>query len=114
MPMPAARPQPEAREVDQVRALVTVPDTDRVDAFLARCVVGSTWRVKIRTAEVSAHVSDRSPLGTFDERICTCVSLRLELPVPVEPGLRFQLAASDDPALAATAVVRPWVESPGG
>lgn len=112
--MSAARPLPDAREVDLVHALVTVPDPQRVDAFLARCVVGSTWRVKIRTAEVSAHVSDRAPLGTFDERICTCVGLRLELPVPVEPGLRFQIAASDDPALSATGVVRPWIEPPGG
>ncbi len=112
--MSATRPLPEAREVDLVRALVTVPDATRVDDFLTRCVVGSTWRVKIRTAEVSAHVSDRSPLGTFDERICTCLGLRLELPVPVEPGLRFQLAACDDPALSATGVVRPWVQSPGG
>lgn len=111
--MSAARPLPEAREVDLVRALVTVPDPARVEAFLARCVVGSTWRVKIRTAEVSAHVSERVPLGTFEESVCTCVTLRLELPVPVEPGLRFQMAASGDPSLSATAVVRPWAESPG-
>jgi hypothetical protein len=106
--MPAQRPRPEGREVDHVEAVVTVPDPSRVDEFLARCVVGSTWRARIRTAEVSAHVAERTPLGTFDERVCTCIRLNLELPVPVEPGLRFQIAAGDDPGLSATGVVRPW------
>ncbi len=106
--MPPTRRMPEAREVDRVEALVTVPDEARVDEFLERCVVGSTWRARIRTAEVSAHVVARSPLGTFDERVCTCVTLNLELPVPVEPGLRFQLASGSDPTLRATGVVRPW------
>lgn len=105
---PATRPDPDAREVDHVEALVTVPDASRVDEFLERCVVGSTWRARIRTAEVSAHVVSRTPLGTFDERVCTCVGLSLELPVPVEPGLRFQLASGSDPGLTATGVVRPW------
>ncbi len=93
---------------------MTVPDPSRVEEFLVRCVVGSTWRAKIRTAEVTAHVAARSPLGTFDERHCTCIRLDLELPVPVEPGLRFQIAAGDDPGLSATGVVRPWAsEKPG-
>ncbi len=106
--MPPSRLMPDSREVDRVEALMTVVDADKVDAFLARCVVGSTWRARIRTAEVSAKVLSRSPLGTFDERICTCLRLGLELPVPIEPGLRFQIAAGDDPSLSATGVVRPW------
>lgn len=106
--MPPNRRPPDAREVDRFEALVTVPDATRVDEFLERCVVGSTWRARIRTAEVSAHVAARSPLGTFDERICTCIRLNLELPVPVEPGLRFQIASGGDPSLSATGVVRPW------
>lgn len=99
---------PDAREVDRIRTLVTVVDPERVDAFLDRCVVGSRWRAHVRTATVSAHVLERAPLGTFDERICTCLTIGLDLPVPVEPGLRFQLVAHDDPSLSATAVVRPW------
>jgi hypothetical protein len=99
---------PDAREVDRVEALVTVNDSSRVDAFLERCSVGSTWRAKIRTAWVTAHVLARSPLGTFDERTCTCLRLGLDLPVPVEPGLRFQVLAPDDESLSATGLVRPW------
>jgi hypothetical protein len=34
--------------------------------------------------------------------------LGLDLPVPVEPGLRFQVIAPEDDALSATALVRPW------
>lgn len=99
---------PDAREVDRILALVTVDDPDRVDAFLERCVVGSRWRAHVRTAVVSARVLERAPLGTFDERVCTCVTLGLDLPVPVEPRLRFQLVAHDDPELTATGIVRPW------
>ena len=106
--MPATRPPVEAREVDRIEALIAVDDSSRVDDFLARCTVGSTWRVQVRTARVTARVLVRSPLGTFDERICTCLRLGLELPVPVEPGLRFRVEAADDPTLSATAVVRPW------
>ena len=43
-----------------------------------------------------------------DERVCTCVSLRLTRPVPVEPGLRFQVFAEDDESLSASGLVRPW------
>ncbi|HEV3164588.1 MAG TPA: hypothetical protein VGZ22_11220, partial [Isosphaeraceae bacterium] len=76
--------------------------------FLARCVPGSTWTAHIRTAAVSATVLARNPLGTFDERDCTCLRLRLALPVPIEPGLRFRIVADDTSALTATGVVRPW------
>lgn len=104
----ATRPPLDAREVDRFEALVTADDADQVDALLARCVPGSTWLAQIRTAEVTATVAARNPLGTFDERICTCLSLRLALPVPVEPGLRFRLVADDGSELGASGVVRPW------
>ena len=103
-----ARPQPDAREVDRVEALVTADDADLADQLLARCVLGSTWTALIRTAEVTATVVARNPLGTFDERVCTCLSLRLALPVPVEPGLRFRIVADDGTDLGASGVVRPW------
>ena len=105
--MPLPGPWLDAREVDRIEALVTVNDSARADAFLASCVVGSLWTVQIRTAEVSATILARKPLGTFDEHVCTCVSLKLDLPVPVEPGLRFQII-SDDGSLTASALVRPW------
>jgi hypothetical protein len=106
--MAATRHPVDAREVDRIEALIAVDDGARVDAFLERCTIGSAWRVQVRTARVSARVLARAPLGTFDERVCTCLRLGLELPVPVEPGLRFRVEASDDPSLSATAVVRPW------
>jgi hypothetical protein len=102
------RPQPDAREVDRVEALITADDSDLADDLLARCVPGSTWLALIRTAEVTATVVARNPLGTFDERVCTCLSLRLALPVPVEPGLRFRIVADDGTDLTASGVVRPW------
>src|SRR5215217_1519083 len=100
--------KPDAREVDVIEALVTANDASKVDTFLARCLPGTTWRVRIRTADVSAKVRDRRPLGSFDERDCTCLSLRLALPVPVEPGLRFQVYAEDDATLSASGLIRPW------
>ena len=106
--MPATRPTLDAREVDRINALVAVDDDQQVEAFLDRCTLGSTWRVTVRTALVSARVLKRFPLGTFDERKCTCLQLGLDLPVPVEPGLRFKLEAPDDSGLYATGVVRPW------
>jgi hypothetical protein len=99
---------PDAREVDRVDALMAVDDSASASAFLTRCVPGSTWTAHIRTASVAATVLIRQPLGTFDEHVCTCLRLRLALPVPVEPGLRFRLVADDTSALAATGVVRPW------
>lgn len=99
---------PDAREVDRVDALVTVADPARVDEFLDRCVEGSTWEAHIRTADVGAKVVRRHPLGSISERDCTCLRLRLELPVPVEPGLRFRITDPDDPCLEAAAIVRPW------
>lgn len=105
--MPVQTP-PDAREVNRIEALVTADDSDRADDLLARCVLGSTWTALIRTAEVTATVVARNPLGTFDERVCTCLSLRLALPVPVEPGLRFRIVADDGTDLGASGVIRPW------
>jgi hypothetical protein len=100
--------QPDAREVNRLEALVTVPEAAQVDAFLERCKVGSTWEALIRTASVTATVRARGPLGGFSERDCLCLSLALSLPVPVEPGLRFGLRADDGTELGAVGVVRPW------
>ncbi len=108
MASPPSRPEPDAREVDRVEALMTVDDPATAGDFLTRCVPGSTWTAHIRTAAVGATVLARTPLGTFDERVCTCLRLRLALPVPVEPGLRFRIVADDPSALAAVGVVRPW------
>ena len=99
---------PDAREVVKVEALATADDAGRAREFLDRCVPFSTWLVRIRTAEVTAEVKRRAPLGTFDESVCTCVSLRLARPVPVEPGLRIKLVSDEDPTLSASAVIRPW------
>lgn len=101
---------PDAREVDRIEALVTANDAARVDEFLALCSPGSPWSVRIRTAEVAATLIARRPLGSFNERDFTCLSLRLALPVPVEPGLRFQIAADADPSLTASGLIRPWSE----
>jgi hypothetical protein len=100
---------PDAREVDRIEVLVTpnVPAA-RVEDFLATCRPGSAWSVQIRTAEVMATVLARRPLGSFQERDCTCLSLRLKRPVPVEPGLRLQIVAEDDPSLTASGIIRPW------
>ena len=99
---------PDAREVDRIEVLVTANDPARVDTFLARCLPGSRWSVQIRTAVVIAKVLARSPLGSFDEHDCTCLSLGLARPVPVEPGLRLQIHADDDPSLTAAGIIRPW------
>lgn len=99
---------PDAREVDRVDALLTPLDEAQAEAFLARCIPGSTWIAQIRTAEVGASVISRAPLGTFDERVCTCVQLKLDLPVPVEPQLRFRLVADDASGLEVVGMVRPW------
>jgi hypothetical protein len=106
--MPAPQSWPDAREVDRIEVLVTANDPARVETFLALCRPGSAWSVQIRTAEVSAQVLARSPLGSFNERDCTCLSLGLERPVPVEPGLRLQIAAEDDPSVTASGIIRPW------
>ncbi len=105
--MPYRRP-PDAREVDRIEGIVTADDSDRADALLTRCIPGSTWVARVRTAEVEAVVVARSPLGTFDERVCTCVTLKLARPVPVEPGLRFRMLADDATELSASGKVRPW------
>lgn len=101
--------EPDIREVARVEALVTVDGDDRqIDDFLDRCLPGSTWTARIRTAEVLATVLSRAPLGTFSERVCTCVKLRLNRAVPVEPGLRFEIVAHDGTELTAKCLVRPW------
>ena len=107
--MARPRRQPDAREVDRFSGLMSPGDDEaQADAFLARCVVGSSWTARIRTAEVAATVAVRGPLGTLDERTCTCLEFVLARPVPVEPGLRFQIVADDDSGLSARGVVRPW------
>ena len=108
--MNASRPDPDAREVDRIAGLMTVAgDNDEaIDAFLLRCVRGSSWTARIRTAEVEAKVLGRVPLGTISERSCCCVRLLLNRPVPVEPGLRFLLVADDDSGIEAVGVIRPW------
>jgi hypothetical protein len=90
-----------------VEVLATADEPHDPDAFLARCLVGSTWTAKIRTATVRALVLSRSPLGTVDERVCTCLRLRLDRPVPVEPRLRFHITDSAS-GLSAACLVRPW------
>jgi hypothetical protein len=99
---------PDAREVDRIEVLATAHDPARVDALLAHCLPGSQWTVQIRTAQVAATLIARLPLGSLDERDCTCLSLRLARPVPVEPGLRLQIHAADDPVLTAAGIIRPW------
>lgn len=106
--MPEPRPLPEIREVDRIEALVTVNDPTRASEFLERCAPGSDWIVHVRTAEVASTLIARRPLGSFDEEVCTCLSLWLSRIVPVEPGQRFQVVATDDEGLSATGVVRPW------
>ncbi len=104
--MDAPNREPDSREVARIEALATVMGGDaETDAFLDRCVPGSTWTAHVRTAEVTGTVLSRTPLGTFSERICTCLRIRLDRAVPVEPGLRFTLTA---PGLEARCVVRPW------
>ncbi len=103
-----SRKTPDAREVDRIEGIVTADDSDRAEALLSRCVPGSTWLARVRTAEVEATLVARKPLGTFDERVCTCVTLRLARPVPVEPGLRFRIVADDSTDLSASGKIRPW------
>ena len=105
MPQPSPR-RPDAREVDRVEAVVAAEGN--LTDWPRHCAVGSTWIAQIRTAEVRATIVARMPLGTFDESVCTCLSLRLDLPAPVEPGLRFHLHATDDPDIRLSGVVRPW------
>ena len=107
--MPTPQSWPDAREVDRIEVLVTANVTPaRIDDFLATCRPGSSWSVRIRTAEVSATVLARHPLGSFHERDCTCLTLLLSRPVPVEPGLRLQIVAADDASLTASGIIRPW------
>src|SRR4051794_34037445 len=106
--MTTPSPFPDAREVDRIEALVTVTDAAKTDTFLARCVPGSTWLISIRTALVPATLLARRPMGSFNERDFTSLSLQLALPLPVEPGLRFRIIADDDESLSASGLIRPW------
>jgi hypothetical protein len=106
--MSIPRPWPDAREVDRIETLVTVDDPARIDEFLERSIPGSAWFVQVRTAQVLSTLLHRRPLGTFDEHDCTCLSLQLTLPVPVEPGLRIRITCDDDETLSASGIVRPW------
>src|SRR5262245_54592121 len=99
---------PDAREVDRVEALATALGEGMTEAFLARCVPGSMWTARIRTAEVEARIVAREPLGSFEESACTCLTLSLARPVPVEPGLRFQIVADDKSGVVGACLVRPW------
>ncbi len=93
----------------RIEALVTVNDVAKTEAFLERCVSGSTWLVSIRTALAPVTFIDRKPLGwSFNERDFTCLSLQPALPMPVEPGLRFRIIADDDESLNASGLIRPW------
>jgi hypothetical protein len=106
--MTTPRSWPDAREVDRIEVLATAHDSAQREAFLDLCRPGSLWSVQIRTAVVPATLIARQPLGSFDERDCTCLSLRLARPVPVEPGLRLQLEPQEDPSRRAAAIIRPW------
>jgi hypothetical protein len=100
-------PTIDAREVDLLRVLVT-PESDDPQAFLDHCITGSAWSASIRTATVTATLLARAPLGTLDQTQCTCLDLRLDRPVAVEPGLRIRIAHSQHPELRGVGVVRPW------
>lgn len=102
------RPLPEAREVSLVRGLFTVDDTDRAADFVSGTIPDRIWEVQIRTAKVHGQIMRRSSLGGFSMKDCICIDLKLDRPVPVEPGLRFRIVSQNDPTLSATGVVRPW------
>lgn len=103
-----SRPLPEAREVSVVRGLFTVDDTARAADLVSGTIPDRIWNVEIRTARVLGQVMRRSSLGGFSMKDCICVDLKLDRPVPVEPGLRFRIVSQMDPTLTATGVVRPW------
>ncbi len=100
----------DAREVKLIDGLVTAVDGTDPEQFLDYCTVGSLWIVSIRTATVQATLRSRRPLSTFDEAVCTCLTLELERPVPVEPGLRFRLVADSTATIKAAGIVRPWAK----
>ena len=102
------RPLPEAREVGVVRGLFTVDDTVRAADFVSGTIPDRIWEVQIRTAKVQGQVMRRSSLGGVSMKDCICIDLKLDRPVPVEPGLRFRIVSQSDPTLTATGVVRPW------
>jgi hypothetical protein len=94
-------PEPLGRDSTCLRGVLTA------DEFARACRVGTEWVVSIRTATVRGRVIDRAPLGTLAESFCLEVTFKLARPVPIEPGLRFRVAALDDPDCLATGVVGP-------
>ena len=74
----------------------------------ARARSSAAWSSACAAASAGVGILARVPLGTFDERVCTCVRFRLARSVPVEPRLRLRLVADDGSGLEATGVVRPW------
>lgn len=103
-----SRSLPEAREVSLVRGLFTVDDPTRAADLVTGTIPDRIWDVHIRTAKVIGQVVRRSSLGGFSMKDCICIDLKLDRPVPVEPGLRFRIVSQNDPSLTATGVVRPW------
>lgn len=99
---------PEGREVAYLRGLFTADDTARRDELIERATPDSFWQVEIRTARVLGRVVQRSGLGAFPLSECMMLDIRLDRPVPVEPGLRFRIFSEIDASLTATGVVRPW------
>jgi len=99
---------PQGREVSIVRGLFTADDVARRDELIERTSPDSFWQVEIRTARVLGRVLARNGLGGFPMTECMCLDLKLDRPVPVEPGLRFRIFSEIDATLTATGVVRPW------
>jgi hypothetical protein len=99
---------PEGREVSYVRGLFTADDIARREELIERTALESFWQVEIRTARVLGRVVQRTGLGAFPLTECMCLDMKLDRPVPVEPGLRFRIYSEIDATLTATGVVRPW------
>jgi hypothetical protein len=101
-------PMPQGREVAIVRGLFTADDVSRRQELIERTGPDSFWQVEIRTARVLGRVIQRVGLGGFPMTECMCLDLKLDRPVPVEPGLRFRIYSEIDATLTATGVIRPW------
>lgn len=99
---------PQGREVSIVRGLFTADDTSRRQELIERTGPESYWQVEIRTARVLGRVLNRTGLGGFPLTECMCLDMKLDRPVPVEPGLRFRIYSEMDATLTATGVIRPW------
>jgi len=99
---------PEGREVSLVRGLFTADDVARRAELIERTTIDSYWQVEIRTARVLGRIVHRANLDGFSMSECMCLDVKLDRPVPVEPGLRFRIYSEIDASLTATGVVRPW------